>query len=69
MSRLEQLTAAIDSLPAELSPVQQRLQHLLDAGELRDLRAYAVGLNDMAYALTSEETTLAPLRKIVGTLS
>ena len=50
MSRLEQLTAAIDSLPAELSPVQQRLQHLLDAGELRDLRTYAVGLNDMAYA-------------------
>lgn len=64
MSKLEQLEAAIRALPDEYRDVSRRMLNMLSDCDLANLRAYSLGLRDMALHLTSDEKLLGPLTDI-----
>ena len=64
MNKLEKLQAAIRTLPDEFVVVRNRLKFLLDAADIGEMRAYSLGLYDVAVQLTSDEALMKPLREI-----
>lgn len=64
MNKIEQLEAAIRSLPDEYNVIRNVLLNLLEGGHLTQMRAYTLGLADMAAHLTSDEKLLTPLRTV-----
>ena len=64
MNKLEQLEAATRALPDEYNVIRNTLLSLLEGGYLTQMRAYSLGLSDMAAHLTSDEKLLTPLRTV-----
>lgn len=68
MTRLEELEAAIDSLPEDFIDVKCRLKALVSVMDWRSALVYACGVDDTLDMFTSDETYLKPMRKIVEIL-
>lgn len=64
MTKLEELEAAINSLPNEYKRIRNMALAMLGMGLLHEMKSYVFGLQDMATHLTSDEEVLSPLRHI-----